>query len=56
MMCPYCESTAITERPKRTELGYRRFRCRNRSCGRNPLIFEVLNEPKFRNFWDFVSL
>jgi putative transposase len=28
MTCPHCESTATTERPERTELGYRRFRCR----------------------------
>jgi transposase-like protein len=28
MTCPHCESTAVTERPDRTELGYRRFRCR----------------------------
>jgi putative transposase len=28
MRCPYCESAVITERPERTELGYRRFHCR----------------------------
>jgi putative transposase len=28
MRCPHCESTATTERRERTELGYRRFRCR----------------------------
>jgi putative transposase len=28
MTCPHCESTATTERSERTELGYRRFRCR----------------------------
>jgi putative transposase len=28
MTCPHGESTAITERSERTELGYRRFRCR----------------------------
>jgi transposase-like protein len=28
MTCPYCESTATTEHLDRTELGYRRFRCR----------------------------
>jgi putative transposase len=27
MRCPHCASTATTERPDRTELGYRRFRC-----------------------------
>jgi putative transposase len=29
MTCPHCESTATTERSDRTELGYRRFRCRD---------------------------
>jgi putative transposase len=29
MPCPHCQSTATTERPDCTELGYRRFRCRN---------------------------
>jgi putative transposase len=29
MTCPHCESTATTERPERTELGYHRFRCRD---------------------------
>jgi hypothetical protein len=29
MTCPHCESTAITERLDRTELGYHRFRCRD---------------------------
>jgi putative transposase len=28
MGCPHCGSSATTERPERTELGYRRFRCR----------------------------
>ena len=28
MRCPHCESSATTERRDRTELGYRRFRCR----------------------------
>jgi putative transposase len=32
MTCPHCASTATTERPDRTALGYRRFRCR--SCNR----------------------
>ena len=27
MCCPHCESTATKEQCKRTELGYRRFRC-----------------------------
>ena len=29
MRCPYCVSSATTERPDRTELGYHRFRCRD---------------------------
>src|SRR5918992_3085529 len=29
MTCPHGASTAITDRPDRTELGYRRFRCRD---------------------------
>src|SRR3989475_4640588 len=28
MRCPHCESSATSERRERTELGYRRFRCR----------------------------
>jgi putative transposase len=34
MTCPHCESTATIERPDRTVLGYRRFRCRacRRGC------------------------
>src|SRR5512135_2786811 len=32
MRCPVCTSRATTERSERTELGYRRFRCRD--CGR----------------------
>ncbi|MBI3795956.1 MAG: transposase [Deltaproteobacteria bacterium] len=28
MWCPHCESTDTSERRVRTELGYRRFRCR----------------------------
>jgi putative transposase len=35
MRCPYCQSMATTERPDRTELGYRRFRCRGCMCGFN---------------------
>jgi putative transposase len=35
MTCPHCESTATTERPDRTELGYRRFRCRDCRRGFN---------------------
>ena len=35
MTCPHCESTATTERPDRTALGYRRFRCRTCPRGFN---------------------
>lgn len=27
MTCPYCQAVQMRERPERTELGYRRFRC-----------------------------
>jgi putative transposase len=33
MTCPHCESAATAERSDRTELGYRRFRCR--ACQRS---------------------
>jgi putative transposase len=29
MPCPHCQSTATAERPDRSKLGYRRFRCRD---------------------------
>ena len=48
MRCPYCQSTAITERPDRTELGYRRFRCRDcqRGCNeRTGTLFNRLQYP-----------
>ena len=35
MECPHCQSSAITERPERTELGYQRFRCRTCEWGFN---------------------
>jgi putative transposase len=35
MTCPHCESTSTVERPDRTELGYRRFRCRTCQRGFN---------------------
>lgn len=35
MRCPHCQSTATTERPDQTELGYRRFRCRDCQRGFN---------------------
>jgi putative transposase len=33
MICPYCQSPATAVRPDKTELGYRRFRCR--ACRRS---------------------
>jgi putative transposase len=42
MTCPHCESTAITQRSDRTELGYRRFRCRH--CRR---VFNERTETPF---------
>jgi len=35
MTCPHYQSTATVERPDRTELGYRRFRCRTCKRGFN---------------------
>jgi hypothetical protein len=35
MTCPYCESATTTERPDRTALGYRRFRCDTSKRGMN---------------------
>jgi putative transposase len=35
MPCPHCQSTATIGRPDRTELGYRRFRCRTCKRGFN---------------------
>jgi putative transposase len=35
MTCLHCASTATTERPDRTVLGYRRFRCRDCQRGCN---------------------
>jgi putative transposase len=35
MRCPACQSTAITERPDRTDLGYRCWRCRDCQRGYN---------------------
>jgi putative transposase len=35
MRCPHCQSTSTTERPDQTELGCRRFRCRECQHGFN---------------------
>jgi putative transposase len=48
MTCPHWESTATTERPERTALGYRRFRCRACSRGfneRTGTLFNYLEYP-----------
>jgi putative transposase len=48
MTCPHCESTATTERPERTALGYRRFRCRACRRGfneRTGILFNYLEYP-----------
>jgi putative transposase len=45
MTCPHCELTAITEPPDRTELGYRRFRCRNCQRGCNERTGTPFTDP-----------
>jgi putative transposase len=48
MTCPHCKSTATTERPDRTVLGYRRFRCRACRRGfneRTGTLFNYLEYP-----------
>src|ERR687892_825657 len=48
MPCPHCASIATTERPDRTVLGYRRFRCRDcqRSFNeRTGTLFNYLQYP-----------
>jgi putative transposase len=48
MTCPHCESTATIERPDRTVLGYRRFRCRTCRRGfneRTGTLFNYLEYP-----------
>lgn len=57
MTCPHCKSTATTERPDRTVLGYRRFRCRACRRGfheRTGTLFHDLEYPTeafFRSAW-----
>jgi transposase-like protein len=43
MRCPACNSRATTERSDRTELGYRRFRCRDCACGFNERSSTMFN-------------
>jgi putative transposase len=47
MACPHCGSTAITERPDRTELGYRRFRCRDCQRGFNKRTGTLYNRLQY---------
>jgi hypothetical protein len=48
MTCPHCPSTATTERPDRTTLGYRRFRRRRCNRGvheRTGMLFNQFQYP-----------
>ena len=54
MRCPHCASTATTERPDRTELGYRRFRCRDCQRGFNERTGSPFNRVQYPT--DLVSL
>jgi putative transposase len=47
MTCPHCGSTATTERPDRTELGYRRFRCRDCQRGFNERTGTLYNRLQY---------
>jgi putative transposase len=47
MVCPHCQSSAITERPERTELGYQRFRCRTCEGGFNERTGTLFNRLQY---------
>ena len=47
MDCPYCQSSVITERVERTELGYRRFRCETCKQGFNDRTGTVFNRLQY---------
>lgn len=47
MRCPACNSRATTERSDRTELGYRRFRCRDCHCGFNERSGTMFNRLQY---------
>jgi transposase-like protein len=47
MRCPACNSKATTERSERTELGYRRFRCRDCRRGFNERSGTVFNRLQY---------
>ena len=60
MTCPHCESTITAERPDRTALGYRRFRCHTCRRGfneRTGTLFNYLEYPTdvvcLAVFWRF---
>jgi putative transposase len=54
MICPHCKSVTTTERPDRTELGYRRFRCRACQHGFNERTGTLYNRLQYPT--DVVSL
>jgi transposase-like protein len=54
MTCPHCVSTAITDRPDRTEHSYRRFRCRDCTCVFNERTGTLFNRLQYPT--DIVSL
>ena len=54
MPCPPCQSTATAERPERTALGYRRFRCRTCTRGFNERTGTPFNHQQYPT--DVVSL
>jgi len=47
MTCPHCESAATTACPQRTELGYRRFRCRTCQRGFNERTGTMYNRLQY---------
>lgn len=60
MTCPHCQSTATTERPDHTVLGYRRLRCRACRRGFNERTGTLFNDLEYPTavvclvvFWRF---
>src|ERR1041384_1557955 len=47
MDCPHCQSSATTERPERTKLGYQRFRCRTCQQGFNERTGTLYNRLQY---------
>jgi hypothetical protein len=54
MTCPHCASIATTDRPDRTELGYRRFCCHDCKRGFNERTGTLFNRLQYPT--DVVSL